>query len=233
MTKVLFGTCGSLSNIRWDLVLLAAPEFPTFLLGEAFFLASDEAFDPSASNVDREVANRSCLLEKLENLERKKKRLVDERSRVRRQKREGRLFYLKKLELWPFGHSRTDWIIPDTATNYRTGCPDERWQGVAKQLIKAVRGESRGIPAWVRRQLRRYLPWRRLPKVSLARDSIAMVLRFRLACGCGDENEEFWSNMMDTTQIPSSLQVKLPLPNPIPVPTRLAFQSTPEGYSLH
>jgi len=33
MTKVLFGTCGSLSNIRWDLVLLAAPEFPTFLLG--------------------------------------------------------------------------------------------------------------------------------------------------------------------------------------------------------
>lgn len=88
--KVLFGTCGSLSNVRWDLVLLAAPEFSTFLLGEAFFLASDEAFDPSASIVDREVGNRPCLLEKLENLERKKKHsLLTKEAEYVDKKREG------------------------------------------------------------------------------------------------------------------------------------------------
>jgi len=44
-------TCGSLSSVICDLILLAAPEFPTFLQGEAAFLlllASDEAIDPSA-----------------------------------------------------------------------------------------------------------------------------------------------------------------------------------------
>ena len=46
-----------------DLILLAAPEFPTFLQGEAAFLlllASDEAIDPSAGQ-DRSVRHWGLL----------------------------------------------------------------------------------------------------------------------------------------------------------------------------